>query len=281
MSHGSTVCPHCGGLNSAGERECFRCKHRLPGPVAKSALGLFETALGREFRLTKLYVGLCVIVWVMMTVATQKFEVMGARRSEAVRWGAVAELLGRVEPWRYLSAMFVHFGALHLAFNMMALWDFGRATEQRVGAARFVFVFIVTGVIGFVASDVWYSLSGTPWFTAGASGGLFGLVGFLIGYLFGARDPAWKTFLVRVVIYAVIFAVALPVNNSAHVAGFCSGFPLGFLFYKEKTPWKRQMVFNVIAGVLVAASVASIVLSHRSPYWRLIREAEIARGDQS
>jgi rhomboid protease GluP len=278
VSTGSTICPNCGGLNSAGEKECFRCKKPLPGPMQRGASGLLDTALGREFRMTKLYVGLCVLVWVFMLVSTKKFEMMGARTSEALRWGAVGGDLGRDEPWRYLSAMFVHFGVLHLVFNMMALWDFGRATEQRVGPGRFVLIFITTGVVGFVLSDVWFSSQNQPWLTAGASGGLFGLVGFLIGFLFAAKDPAWKSFLTRVVIYAVIFAVVLPVNNAAHIGGFVSGFPFGLAFFKERSAFQRHKVFNAIAGVLVLVSLASIALSHRSVEWRKAREYEIQRG---
>lgn len=248
--------------------------------MARSASGFLDTALGSEFRMTKLYVGLCVVAWVAMTVGTKSApDILGMKNvSEAFRWGATITTLGREEPWRYLSAMFVHFGILHLVFNMMALWDFGRATEQRVGAGRFVIVFIVTGILGFVASDVWSTMGGPRGPTAGASGGLFGLVGFLIGYLYAAKDPAWKSFLGRVVVYAVIFAVAMPVNNAAHIGGFVSGFPLGWVFFMERQPFKRTKAFNVAAAILVIASFASIALSHRSPLWREIRADEIARG---
>jgi membrane associated rhomboid family serine protease len=251
----------------------------MPGPLLRGAIDLFESALGREVPVTKLYVGLCLLVFVMMTVLGRRFTLLGAvRESEALRWGALAWPLGLHEPWRYLSAMFVHFGALHVAFNMMALWDFGRATEQRLGSGRFAVIFVGTGVVGFVASDAWHFLNGVPSFTAGASGGLFGLVGSLIGYLYAARDPAWKQFLIRVVVYAVIFAVALPVNNAAHLGGFAAGFPLGMWFYKEKQPWRRRTAFSVVAVVLVVASLASIVLSQRSPVWKDLRALENSRG---
>ena len=275
----STLCPRCGGLNSAGEKTCFRCGKPMPGPLSRGALGLFETALGRDFPVTKLFVGLCVVVFVMTTALGRELKLLGGMRvSEALRWGALAGSLGPSEPWRYLSAMFVHFGALHIGFNMMALWDFGRHTEQRLGSGRFALIFVGTGVLGFVASDVWHLMRAEPAFTAGASGGLFGLVGALIGYLYAARDPAWKQFLVRVVVYAVIFAVALPVNNAAHIGGFVAGFPLGFLFYKEKQPWRRAKLFAVVAVVLVVASVASIALCQTSRVWRDVRAMEIAEG---
>ncbi|MBK8997556.1 MAG: rhomboid family intramembrane serine protease [Myxococcales bacterium] len=279
MASGSSICPHCGGLNSIDEKTCFRCGQRLPGPLTRSAVGLLTTALGREFPLTKLYVILCVAVFVMTALASKKLQMLGGVRvSEALRWGAVFGTLGREEPWRYLSAMFVHFGALHLGFNMMALWDFGRATEQRLGSGRFTLIFVLTGVLGFVVSDLWYAFSGAPALTAGASGGLFGLTGALIGYLYAAKDPAWKQFLVRVVIYAVIFAVAMSVNNAAHIGGFATGFPLGYAFYKERSPWGRNKLFGGIAVVLVLASVASIVLCQTSDVWREVRRQELLMG---
>lgn len=242
-------------------------------------MGLLTTALGREFPLTKLYVILCVAVFVMTTLASRKLEMLGGTRpSEALRWGALFGTLGRHEPWRYLSAMFVHFGVLHLGFNMMALWDFGRATELRLGSGRFTLIFVLTGVLGFVTSDLWYAFSGAPALTAGASGGLFGLTGALIGYLYAARDPAWKQFLVRVIIYAAIFAFALSVNNAAHIGGFATGFPLGYLFYKERSPWGRNKVFGGLAVLCVLASLGSIAASHASGVWREVRRQELSMG---
>lgn len=239
----------------------------MPGAVGTAANDLIKGVLGTEYLLTKVYIALCVVVFVLTTVAGGKFELLGADPLVVMQWGALAGnpafgSLGVLQPWRYLSAMFVHFGALHIVFNMMALWDFGRATEQRLGGARFTIIFVLTGIIGFVASDFWFTVvTRAPYLTAGASGGLFGLVGTLIGYLYAARDPMWKKFLTRFVILAAIFAIALPVNNAAHVGGFLSGAPLGYLAYRERRPWRLSPVFGLLAGVLTIASVLSVILS--------------------
>ena len=251
----------------------------MPGPLAKGALDLVQTALGKDFPFTKLYVGICVAVFIMTTISSKSFSMLGGMPySIALRWGALFGPLGLHEPWRYLSAMFVHFGALHIGFNMMALWDFGRATEQRLGSGRFVVIFIGTGIAGFIVSDIWYMMRGVPAMTAGASGGLFGLVGALIGYLYAAKDPAWKQFLVRVIVYAAIFAFALSVNNAAHIGGFATGFPMGYLFYKERQPWKRDKWFMGIAIAMILASFASIALSHASDIWKDVRQQELDAG---
>lgn len=289
MAHSSRVCPKCGGLNGAEERVCYRCGQRLPGPLASGLLDTFYSALGREAPLTRLFLGMCAIEFVLMAVTGKSASLLGGVRiSEGLRWGAMpsdvtSALLGlppvsHAEPWRYLSATFVHFGLLHIVFNGMALWDLGRVVEQRLGSGRFAVIFLGTSIAGFVVSDFWYAPRQEPAFTGGASAGLFGLVGVLVGYLYAARDPAWKQFLTRVVIYAVIFAIAWPVNNAAHIGGALTGLPLGYLFYKEKRPWKRALWFNALAGILVLASFASVALSLRSPYWQRAKQAEIQAG---
>lgn len=278
MAQRARVCPHCGKLNGADESTCYSCGRRLPGPALTAVLDLWQSALGREYPLTKLFVGLCLIVFAFTTAGAGKLDVLGGSTSQTIRWGALLTGFGFQEPWRFLSAMFVHYGILHVGFNMMALWDVGRAIEQRIGSARFVLLFLGTGIVGFVASEYWYAFRGAYTPTAGASGGLFGLIAAFIGYLYAQGDPAWKQFLVRVVVYAAIFAFALPVNNAAHIGGALAGFPLGYAFYKEKRPWQRRWLFGGLAALLVVASLASIALSLRSPLWRVVRQIEIERG---
>lgn len=289
MPPGSRVCPHCGALNGADETVCYRCNERLPGPVVASATAAATQLLGNEAPMTKVYIGICALAYLFIVLGSGKFELLGGvRLSEALRWGAVvsdslATKLGiggvmRVEPWRYLGATFLHFGILHIGFNMVGLWDLGRATEQRLGSGRFSLIFVGTSIAGFVVSDFWYSFTQGDAYTGGASAGLFGLIGALVGYLYAAKDPVWKQFLMRVVVYAAIFAVALPVNNAAHIGGCVAGFPLGYVFYRENRPWQKAALFRVVAGVLLLASLASIALSQRSPLWREVRRAELDQG---
>src|SRR5690606_8265713 len=155
------------------------------------------------------------------------------------------------EPWRYLSAVYVHLGALHLVMNSMALLALGRRAEQRVGGARMIVVFTLTGIGGFVASTLWYGASGP--LTAGASGALFGLMGHEIGQMHAQRDPRLKDILVQFLAYAVAFALLFSVNNAAHIGGFVLGYPLGRAFYLERRPWRRALWFRGLAAVSLAA----------------------------
>ena len=55
------------------------------------------------------------------------------------------------EPWRLLTAVFVHGGFLHLALNMLALWMLGQSLEPMLGRARFLALYLISGLGGSVA----------------------------------------------------------------------------------------------------------------------------------
>jgi membrane associated rhomboid family serine protease len=144
--------------------------------------------------------------------------------------------------------------------------------ERLHGSARFGALFILTGILGFVASDVYHQGLG---FTAGASGALFGLIGGRVGYLLAARDPRWKQLAGRAVVYGVLFAIAFPVNNAAHAGGFVSGIALGALLYVEQPVGRWSWLYAPLTALLLLASVGSIVLAQMSTAWREVRQLEI------
>ena len=59
------------------------------------------------------------------------------------------------QPWQIITHMFMHGGAMHILFNMFALWMFGTPVEQTLGSKRFLFIYISAG-IGAVALQVAY-----------------------------------------------------------------------------------------------------------------------------
>lgn len=228
--------------------------------------------------MTKLFVGACTLVFAFQTLGAGELSWFGGKTSEVLRWGGLSPVLGVREPWRLLSATFVHFGILHLVFNMLGTVDLGRLLEPQLGSARFLVTLLFTAVAGFLVSQLWYlEISPSNTLTGGASGGLFGLVGTLIGTLYARGNPAWKQIAVRFGVYAVLFAVVLPVNNAAHAGGFLAGLPLGYLFYKESRPWRRHRLFRWCAGIGLVLSVGSVTASHLSDVWKVERAREILR----
>jgi rhomboid protease GluP len=188
----------------------------------------------------------------------------------ALRWGALAGSLGSVEPWRYLSAMFVHFGLMHFGFNTLTLHQLGRELEGAVGWARFVLVFVGTGVAGFLASALWYHPMPL---TGGTSGGIFGLLGAAVGWRYAQGDPEWKRLAITGAGYAVAMVLLdrlsnLSVNHAAHVGGLVAGAAFGWALHRLPRGPRVERTLNVTGALLIVASFASIGLSLASPELR-------------
>lgn len=145
------------------------------------------------------------------------------------RFGAQANALVRDgEVWRLVSACFLHIGHLHLAFNALVLFFFGRACENIYGRGAFLLLYLVSGVAGGVATVVLLDPSLT---SAGASGAIFGLLGAQL--VFGLRHrteiPGRHkiTFILGAAGWILLFILSglrlQSVNNAAHVGGLIGG----------------------------------------------------------
>ena len=269
MNTRSRVCRSCGGLNGAGEQRCYRCGVALGG--LGPALGAW---FSRPAVATQTLVALCCVNFAFLVYinGSMPLSLIGAgpRLSAMAQTGAIMLDFASREPWRLLAAVYGHLGVLHLGMNMLALVQLGRAVEQQLGSARLVVLFTVTGVLGFVASGLWYGHLSPP--TAGASGALFGLLGHQIGVLHAQNNPNTKSLLLQQLAYALAMALLLPVNNAAHFGGFAAGFGMGWLFFFEKRPARLESLARAAALVCLGLAVASIVLSARSP---LVAEARV------
>ena len=68
------------------------------------------------------------------------------------------------KPWQLISHMFLHGGPMHLAFNMLALWSFGRVLEQQWGETRLLIFYLVCGVgAALISFLVDYFIFGPFW----------------------------------------------------------------------------------------------------------------------
>ncbi len=133
--------------------------------------------------------------------------------------------------WQLFTSMFVHFGPVHLLFNMFGLYFFGRINESTFSPPKFLTIYLGSGLLGSVMSLVLLAPSTV---SGGASGAIFGLVG---SYVAIERSTQRMGF---ALIYAVIIFVEssfLPgVNIFAHLFGLVGGFALGLIFISRRKP---------------------------------------------
>jgi GlpG protein len=141
--------------------------------------------------------------------------------------GFLPEVFRHGEFWRLLTPVFLHFGVLHLLFNMMWLYQLGSLIEARQGPLQLLLLVVVTGIFSNLAQYV----VGGPQF-----GGMSGVVYALAGYVWmrGKHDRASGLFLhpqsvtILLVWLVICFSGLLgPVANFAHLAGLASGMAIG------------------------------------------------------
>ena len=272
------ICPWCRKLNASGDSRCGSCERWIPPEIVS---GLVRELSATELWATKGLAILSLLVFGLeVAMAKGEMLLMGAPHSTLVRFGAFSVELGAFEPWRLLSACFVHIGYAHVVFNVLATADFGRSVEEEVKGVRTLLGFVLSGVAGFAASWLWYA--DTPYvLTAGGSGGIFGLIGMFGGRLASRREVGWKAVMLRQVGYSFVFFFVFGTNQVAHLVGLATGFALGWLFEREHRQMLRQGLFGIVAAILVAASVGSVVASYLSPAWEPYREAERRAADEA
>ncbi|GAA2939311.1 rhomboid family intramembrane serine protease [Microbacterium luteolum] len=156
------------------------------------------------------------------------------------------------EPWRLLTAMFVHGGFIHLALNMLALWMLGQSLEPMLGRARFLALYLISGLGGSVAVAV--IAPGTS--TVGASGAIFGLMAALliIGRHIGANVTGLLVILGINLVYGFVFSQNIAWQ--AHLGGLIIGALIAFIYTRTKR--REQRIWQIV--LLAAVTVLLIVV---------------------
>jgi membrane associated rhomboid family serine protease len=145
--------------------------------------------------------------------------------------------------WRLVTPVVVHFGLLHITFNMLWVYQLGPPIERLMGKAGFLGAYLATGLAGNVCSDAIY------WhrkvLAGGASGAVYGLACVLIGAWATAKwidrrrtgpppptslrfnDQAVRSIAILFGVYLLIGQALLPVDSAAHFGGGLLGLIIG------------------------------------------------------
>jgi membrane associated rhomboid family serine protease len=194
---------------------------------------------------TYIFFGLNLVVFVLMALAGGSMNedtlmAFGVKANSAIAQG---------QWWRFVTPIFIHIGMLHLIFNSYALWIVGPQVEKLYGGARFVILYVLTGIAG-VAGSYFYHPD-TP--SAGASGAIFGLFGVLLAFGIRYRStipPFFKravgTGVLPVIVINLVIGFTLRsfVDNSAHISGLLAGVVLGYIIPFQEPGTETPRVFE-------------------------------------
>lgn len=175
--------------------------------------------------------------------------------------------------WRLITSIFIHIGFIHLFLNNYALWIIGQEIEQIYGSARFVVLYLITGVVGSLGSYI-FNPQAT---SAGASGAIFGLFGVMATFAFKYRKeiPALLSREIRRRVLPIIFinlvfgfSVSI-VDNAAHIGGLLGGIALALAVPYMRPDEKRTpsvwRALQVVCLVVIFVSFASAFRNYSGP----------------
>jgi membrane associated rhomboid family serine protease len=259
--------------------------------------------LSRPYIFTIIILVANLFVFMLMTASggSENYETLKA-------YGAkLNSLINAGEGWRVVTPIFIHIGPVHLLVNMYGLWMIGPYVERLYGSAKFVVLWVVTGIAGVVAS--YFSLQprmqggalGRFFFramdgpAAGASGALFGLIGvlFVFGIKFRRELPegfkrAFGTGLLPIILINLFVGYLGRnfIDNAAHVGGLVSGAVFALVIgYKRPGDRAGVAVFwhilQILALLLVVASFVMVALHYRGtpPALSNINAQTVAGGE--
>ena len=133
------------------------------------------------------------------------------------------------QPWRVITPIFIHFGWLHIFFNLWWLKDLGTAIE-RVFSWRYLLVFVL--VVGALSNTLEYVVSGPTYF-GGMSGVVYGLLAFI--WIRGRFDPSFPYRMPQSLVTFMLIWLALGFTgfmnlaNWVHLGGLVVGGVWGYL----------------------------------------------------
>lgn len=190
-----------------------------------------------------------------------------------LNWGSnFAPLTLNGEWWRLFTSMFLHFGILHLAMNMFCLYSAGIYLEPLLGKARFLLVYLCTGVFGALLSLWWHN---PPVNSAGASGAIFGLYGVFLALLttkllpMDMRRPLLQSCLAFIA-YNLFMGLRGNIDNAAHLGGVLSGLAFGYLMYlglREEERGRSALWLSAVLVIFTSACTKTFLSTHQTIAW--------------
>lgn len=258
---GRPICTECMTMAPVG----IRCPEHSGKPqgVQRVTRGVQRAAFeGTGAKVTKALVAINVAIYVAELVTGGGVNGTGSTiYLHGVLFGPLVE---QGDWWRLLTAAFLHYGPVHLILNMVGLYWFGSLLEERIGSARYLMLYLVSGLAGSAGALLWSNGFLTP--TVGASGAIFGILGAGLvlerqrDYVFGGSALG-----VIIINFVLTFSIS-SISKGGHIGGLVGGIvcALGLTrFGRGHAAYGRPGVLGVATIVLVG--VASIAIA----YWRV------------
>jgi membrane associated rhomboid family serine protease len=257
---GRPICTDCMTVAPVGLRCPDHATNRPPPAQVARTTARTVALSAKNAYVTQVLIALNVLVYIVTVVQGQGLNDPGG---EVFRKGLLfGPLVADGDWWRLITSAFLHANILHLLFNMLALWWFGAPIELFLGRARFLLVYLVSGLAGAAGA-----LLATPSAaTVGASGAIFGILGAALVlerqrmYVLGGSALA-------IIVINIVFSFAVPgISIGGHIGGLVGGAlsTLALTHFGRRHPLYGRAGVAGIVGVIVVGALAVVV-----SYWKV------------
>jgi membrane associated rhomboid family serine protease len=253
---GRPICTECMVFAPVGIK-CPECAGRPTGAKKAAAQARTFALVGTDFLVTKTLIGINVLVFLGQVV--QSGSLTNPYGDLFIRGALFGPAVANGDWYRLVSCAFLHGSVLHIFFNMLMLWWFGRPLEAMLGRARFASIYFVSILAGS-AGALLLSFD-TP--TIGASGAVFGILGAGLVLerhninVFGGS---------ALVIVVLNLALSFTLNNisiGGHVGGLIGGALCVLAFAGFGRGHAVYGRFNLVtAASLVAVAAGSVLIAY-------------------
>jgi membrane associated rhomboid family serine protease len=213
---------------------------------------------------TMVLIGVNVLVWLAIAAtggrSSRLIDVLALLPDSAVRQrgDGTVELVRGVSDgawWQLVTSMFTHVEVWHIGFNMLALWFLGPMLEVVLGRARFLAVYLASGLLGSAAVMLFSASHGQ---TLGASGAIFGIMGAVAVLALKVGGQA-QSVLGWIGINLVLTFTLSGISWQGHLGGLLGGLLLGAAMVYPPKRQRRVVQWTSVVLVLVLALALTAV----------------------
>jgi membrane associated rhomboid family serine protease len=252
---GRPICTECMVFAPVGIK-CPECAG-TPTGAKKAAVRARSFGAGTDFIVTKALI--VVNVFVFLAQVVQSGSLTDPFGELFVRGALYGPAVANGDWYRLVSCAFLHGSILHIFFNMLMLWWFGRPLEQLLGRGRFLAIYFISILAGSAGALV--LTPDRP--TIGASGAVFGILGAGLVLERSNINVFGGSALIIIILNLALSFTLNSVSIGGHVGGLIGG-ALCILvlssFGRGHAVYGR---FNVAAAAgLVAIAAASVLIAY-------------------
>jgi rhomboid protease GluP len=264
------MCPNCRAFITTNDKTCPYCEvqvgaraieRRAPGEVMG---GLIPHARFTTVMILLINAGLYVAT---LIYASKNGHGMGTDldSNTLFAFGAKFRTIWTGEWWRLITAGFLHGGLMHILMNSWVLFDIGTQVEQSYGTARYLVIYLVSTMTGYLASLYW----APNVLSIGASAGILGLFGAMI--VLGMRDHSaygeairkmyvrWALLCLAIGILPNLIGLSFGLDNAAHIGGIAGGFVVAYIAGTPKFSRTVEAFWRAACGVMLAVTAVAFV----------------------